>query len=101
MYRVHLAWAGFELTMLVVICTHCISSYKSNYHTIIICSITCILFVKVYVTYYSDEDDEMDDSVVVLDEEEDEDEDLDQGQFLSLFPLAIICYDFWWTALFQ
>ena len=76
--------------MLVVICTHCISSYKSNYHTIIICSITCIL----YVTYYSDEDDEMDDSVVVLDEEEDEDEDLDQGQFLSLFPLAIICYDF-------
>ena len=47
-----------------------------------------------YVTYYSDEDDEMDDSVVVLDEEEDEDEDLDQGQFLSLFPLAIICYDF-------
>lgn len=48
---------------------------------IIICSITCILFVKVYVTDYSDEDDEMDDSVVVLDEEEDEDEDedLDQG----------------------
>lgn len=49
---------------------------------IIIFSITCMLFVNVYVTYYSDEDDEMDDSVVVLDEEEEEDEDLDQGQFL-------------------
>ena len=34
LYRVHLAWAGFELTMLVVICTDCIGSYKSNYHTI-------------------------------------------------------------------
>ena len=34
LYRVHLAWAGFELTTLVVICTDCIGSYKSNYHTI-------------------------------------------------------------------
>jgi hypothetical protein len=25
---------GFELTMLVVIGTYCIGSYKSNYHTI-------------------------------------------------------------------
>jgi hypothetical protein len=33
-YRVHLCWEGFELTMLVVIVTDCISSYKSNYHTI-------------------------------------------------------------------
>jgi hypothetical protein len=33
-YRVHLAWVGFELTMLVVIGTDCIGSYKSNYHTI-------------------------------------------------------------------
>ena len=33
LYRVHLAWAGFELT-LVVIGTDCICSYKSNYHTI-------------------------------------------------------------------
>ena len=33
-YRVHLACAGFELTMLVVIGTDCISSYKSNYHAI-------------------------------------------------------------------
>jgi hypothetical protein len=34
LYRIHLAWAGFELTMLVVIGTDSIGSYKSNYHTI-------------------------------------------------------------------
>jgi hypothetical protein len=34
LYRVHLAWVGFKLTMLVVICTDCIGSCKSNYHTI-------------------------------------------------------------------
>ena len=33
LYRVHLAWVGFELTTLVVIGTDCIVSYKSNYHT--------------------------------------------------------------------
>ena len=33
LYRVHLAWAGFEF-MIVVISTDCIGSYKSNYHTI-------------------------------------------------------------------
>jgi hypothetical protein len=32
--RVNLAWAGFELTTLVVIGTDCIGSYKSNYHMI-------------------------------------------------------------------
>ena len=32
--RVHLAWAGFELTTLVVIGTDCICSCKSIYHTI-------------------------------------------------------------------
>ena len=32
MYRVPLAWAGFEPTTLVVIDTDCIGSYKSNYH---------------------------------------------------------------------
>jgi hypothetical protein len=35
LYRVHLTWVGFELTMLVVIDTDCIGSWKSNYHTII------------------------------------------------------------------
>jgi len=34
LYRVHPAWVGFELTMLVVIGTEYIGSYKSNYHTI-------------------------------------------------------------------
>jgi hypothetical protein len=32
-YRVHLAGAGFEITMLVVIGADCICSCKSNYHT--------------------------------------------------------------------
>jgi len=34
LYRVHLAWGGFELTTLVVIDTDFIGSCKSNYHTI-------------------------------------------------------------------
>ena len=34
LYRVQLPWAGFELTTLVAICTDCIGSCKSNYHTI-------------------------------------------------------------------
>ena len=33
LYWVHLAWAGFELTMLVAIGTDCIGSSKSNYNT--------------------------------------------------------------------
>ena len=36
LYRVtlYIAWAGFELATLVMICTDCIGSCKSNYHTI-------------------------------------------------------------------
>ena len=34
LYRVHLAWAGLELTTLMVIGTDCIGSHKSNYQTI-------------------------------------------------------------------
>ena len=34
LYRVHLDWAGLELTTLVVIDTACIGSYKSNYRAI-------------------------------------------------------------------
>ena len=34
LYRLHLARVEFELTMLVVIGTDCIGSYKSNYYTI-------------------------------------------------------------------
>ena len=33
LYRVHLVWGGFELTMLVVIGIDCINCYKSNHHT--------------------------------------------------------------------
>jgi hypothetical protein len=33
LHRAHLAWTGLESTTLVVICTDCIGSYKSNYHT--------------------------------------------------------------------
>jgi hypothetical protein len=32
LYRVHLAWAGFEITSLVVIGTDCKGSYKSSYN---------------------------------------------------------------------
>ena len=34
LYQLHIAWAGFELTTLVVLSTNCIGSCKSNYYTI-------------------------------------------------------------------
>ena len=34
LYRVHLAWMGFELAILVVIGTDCVGNCTSNYHTI-------------------------------------------------------------------
>ena len=34
LYQVHLAWAGFDLTTLMVMGTDCIDSFKLNYHTI-------------------------------------------------------------------
>jgi hypothetical protein len=34
LYRIHLAWTGFELPKFVVIGSVCIGSYKSNYRTI-------------------------------------------------------------------
>ena len=34
LYQVHLAWAGLELTTLVMIGTDCIGSCKPNYHAI-------------------------------------------------------------------
>ena len=55
LYRVHLAWARFELTILVVIGTGCICSsiYKSNYHTIMITTApnlvcTCICMLNIH-----------------------------------------------------
>jgi hypothetical protein len=41
LYRVHLAWAEFELTTLVVIGTDCTCSCKSNYHTITTTTTPC------------------------------------------------------------
>jgi hypothetical protein len=49
LYRVHLAWAGFELTTLVVIGTDCIGSCKSNYHTITMAP--CCLRVSLHFSY--------------------------------------------------
>jgi hypothetical protein len=46
LYRVHLARAGFKLTMLVVIGTDCIVSYKSDYHAITTTS-SYLLFIIV------------------------------------------------------
>jgi len=34
LHQVHSVWAGFKFTMLVVIGTDCLGSYKSNYHMI-------------------------------------------------------------------
>jgi hypothetical protein len=34
LYQVHLAWVGFDITMLMVRGTDYIGSYKFNYHTI-------------------------------------------------------------------
>ena len=34
LYRLHIDWAGLELTTLMEIGTDCICRYKSNYHTI-------------------------------------------------------------------
>ena len=48
LYRVHLAWAGLELTTLVFIGTDCIGSYKSNYH---ICSYIYQFFLKYLIIW--------------------------------------------------
>jgi hypothetical protein len=44
LYRVHIVWAAFELTTLVVIYTDCIDSCKSNYHTITIMKVNWYKF---------------------------------------------------------
>jgi hypothetical protein len=44
---VHLAWAGFELTTLVVIGTDYMGNYKSNYH-MITATTTCVLKTAQY-----------------------------------------------------
>jgi hypothetical protein len=47
LYWVHNAWTWYELTALVVMCTHCIGSCKSNCHTIM--TMTVPFFLKVYL----------------------------------------------------
>ena len=44
LYRVHIAWAGFELAPSVVVGTDCTGSLKANYHAII-----CILSTSVSI----------------------------------------------------
>jgi hypothetical protein len=51
-YRVHLVWAGFELTTLVLIYTDCIGSYKSNYHTITTMAVSFVLRVVMTFRIY-------------------------------------------------
>ena len=46
LYRAHLAWMGFELTISVMISTDCIGSCTSNYHTIT--STTAISKIEFY-----------------------------------------------------
>ena len=57
LYRVYLAWAEFELTMLVVIGTDCTGSCKSNYHTITATTapsliFKVVLFISVFLTFF-------------------------------------------------
>ena len=52
-YRVHLAWAGMELKMLVVIGTDCIGSCKSNYHTITTTVAPKLRRIKILSNWYS------------------------------------------------
>ena len=44
---VHIAWAGFELTTLVVIGTDCIGSQISNYHTTMAAPTNCVDLINV------------------------------------------------------
>jgi hypothetical protein len=46
LFQVHLAWAGFKLTTLVVIGTNCIGSCKSNYHKIMTTTASLLLKKK-------------------------------------------------------
>ena len=49
LYRIRLAWAGFELTTLVVIGSDCTGSCKSNYHMITTTTVRPI--VKLYILF--------------------------------------------------
>ena len=49
LYRVHLAWAGFELITLVVICTDYIGSFISNYNAITTTTTPCPNLIMFYL----------------------------------------------------
>ena len=49
LYRVHLAWAGFEFTLLVI-GTDCIGSCKSNYYTITTTTALVFQFIQQQLT---------------------------------------------------
>ena len=53
LYRVHLTWVGFELTTLVAICTDCIGSCKSNYHTITATAAPIFLYSRFHFDLWS------------------------------------------------
>ena len=50
LYRVHLAWVGFELTALIVIRTDCLDIYKSNYHTTTT-ALWMAVMIGIFLTY--------------------------------------------------
>ena len=52
LYRVHLTWAGFELTNIVVIGTDSIGSNKSNYHTITTTMAPHVIELLVDISHY-------------------------------------------------
>ena len=52
LYRVHLAWARFKLTTLVVIGTECIGNYKSNYRRITTTAAPYTFWPATYIWQY-------------------------------------------------
>jgi predicted phosphohydrolase len=50
LYRVHLTFAGFKLTMLVVIGTDWMGSYRSNYETIMTTTAPILTIKKCFLT---------------------------------------------------
>jgi len=50
LYRVHLTFAGFKLTMLVVLGTDWMGSYRSNYETIMTTTAPILTIKKCFLT---------------------------------------------------
>ena len=56
LYQVCLVWVRFELTMLLVIGTNYISSYKSNYHTITITNTTALVHYMMHISIWKQDE---------------------------------------------